>query len=133
MFLRLHLKGPLNYLLKASYNVLIVVVVKNTEFQDLLKEKKRNIYFTRHAQFRALQRLIPEKSIEDDLLSNSPTLVIEEDSDDPHKRKFSVYYLQFTGTYKKYIILINDEIRIITAMRTNKNLQSLMAGDKKWK
>ncbi|OIO25250.1 hypothetical protein AUJ14_04505 [Candidatus Micrarchaeota archaeon CG1_02_55_22] len=100
------------------------------EFVRLLNNKKRPIAFTAHALERARQRLLPQQVLEQDLSAGRPVAAFEQESDSPSERKFSAYYLQRPGLFHRYVVTLNNVLRVITVMRTSKELQRIVAGDK---
>ena len=100
------------------------------EFEKLLKSKKRVFVLTKHSAKRVRERSLPESLIKADIFENTPLKVVEQACETPGERKFSAYYLQIAGYFHHYIIVLNNEMRIITVMRTSKDLQKIVAGAK---
>lgn len=95
------------------------------EFVQLLKAKKREIHHTRHCTEQSHRRGMPLAVFENDLKNEKPVLVLEQESEQAGERKFDVYYLQRADLFHRYVFSINDEIRLITLMRTSKSIQKL--------
>lgn len=100
-------------------------------FLRLMKEKARELNFTVHARARCENRTLPESIVENDLLSGRPLIAFEQESESKNERKFNVYYKQSAGYSHRYVIALNGEVRVITVMRISRDMQKLMAGDKK--
>ena len=99
------------------------------EFQKLLSKKSRQMVYTVHAIQRArMRKIISEneteiKRFETDM-KESPSIVIEQDSESPDERKFKLYYKSSKeGGFIAYIVSINEDITVITVYRTSKALQ----------
>jgi len=98
------------------------------EFERLLKSKPRVMKPTPHSLERARKRQLPLSVVEVDLREGRPVLVFEQESEVAGERKFDVYYLQKPGYFHRYVISLNNELRVITVMRTSKDLQKRVAG-----
>ncbi|MBM3229658.1 hypothetical protein FJZ26_04470 [Candidatus Parvarchaeota archaeon] len=72
---------------------------------------------------------MPRQVCEQDIINESPALVMEQVSEIPHERKFDVYYHQKPGVFRRYVVTLNDSIRLITLMHTSKDIQNLVAGE----
>lgn len=99
------------------------------DFLNLLGQKKRRIAYTSHAISQAKDRGLVGageseiRRLGSDLLEE-PAIVVEQDSEIPHERKFKVYYgLPTEGGFIAYIITTDGELRVITAYRTSKSMQ----------
>ena len=101
------------------------------EFDKLLKSKQREIAYPPHAKENATKRIIPQLIVGKDLLDNTPVRAVEQKSEYLNERKFDVYYKQIEGVYRRYILAINDQIRLITLMRITSNIQGLIAKRKR--
>lgn len=91
------------------------------EFSRLVSGKQ--IIFTRHAMQRCEKRGMPEWAVRNDLQKETPKAVFEQKSENESERKFDVYYHQISDYYHRYVIVINENIRIITGMRVSKWMQ----------
>ncbi len=100
------------------------------EFYEILGRKKRGLRFSRHSSKRAKERGLPQAIVEADIYSGKPLKILEQKCETPGERKFNLYYLQLPGYYHRYVIVLNDEMRIITVIRTSKDLQKIVAGEK---
>ena len=100
------------------------------EFQKILTAKKRLQVFTMHASAMADKRGLPLAAFEDDIQNQRPAIVIEQDSEVACERKFDVYYLQAGRTFHRYVIALNNMMRVITLLRTNKDVQRKIADGK---
>lgn len=95
----------------------------------LLCKKPRNLEYTRHSISRARKReLISEDGetvpeFERDLLEGDPRVVVEQDSEGIHERKFKAYYRSPSGGFVVYIFVLNDQTRLISVYRTSKKIQ----------
>lgn len=97
------------------------------EFNTVLKTKSRQIVFTKHAERRATQRFFNSRMVEDDMLNRTPVMVLEQESGKEGERMFDLYYVQSPGVFHRYVACLNDEIRIITVLRTTKDIQKKVA------
>ncbi len=97
------------------------------EFKKLLAAKRRDSHFTRHARQQSEKRTIPLAVFEEDLARNEPVLVLEEECETAGERKFDVYYRQAAGLFHRYVICLNNKIRLITLLRTSKDVQKKVA------
>lgn len=100
------------------------------EFLQVLSSKKRGTVFTIHASSMAQKRGLPESAFEDDIKNQRPAIVIEQESEVVCERKFDVYYLQEGRTFHRYVIALNNLMRVITLLRTNKDIQRRIADGK---
>jgi len=100
------------------------------EFMRILNSKKRETAFTNHATSMAEKRGLPRSSFEEDVKSQRPAVVVEQESEVGCERKFDVYYLQDGRTFHRYVIALNNMMRVITLLRTNKDVQRKIADGK---
>jgi len=100
-------------------------LLKPEEFLQLLKAKERKIRHTRHCTEQSHRRGMPLAVFENDLKNEKPVVVLEQESEIAGERKFDVYYLQRGDLFHRYVFSVNDEIRLITLMRTSKSIQKL--------
>ena len=98
-----------------------------SEFKELIESKPRDIYFTKHAENRALQRFLSKMSVETDLFQNIAVKVLEQPSENSEERVFDVYFIQTTGVFHRYVVSLNSLIRVITLMRVKSTLQKLVS------
>jgi hypothetical protein len=98
-------------------------------FVELLRSKIREVRFTKHARFQSEKRLLPLKIAEQDIFEKTPLIVLEQDSERKEERKFNVYYPQDAGLFHRYVVAINSELRVITVIRTSKELQKKTMGE----
>ena len=89
-------------------------------FESLLKQKRREIYYTKHALAQAKSRNIVNdeetavKPFENDILCRIPDIVMElEGPEKPDERKFKAYFKSEWG-YRVYIMSIDGQISLIT-------------------
>ena len=83
-----------------------------------------------HAKARAGQRNLPISFFEEEIRAK-PTIVFEQQSDTTGERQFNAYYRQTEGYFHRYVLTLNDELRLITLMRVKKEAQRRIAGDRK--
>ena len=95
------------------------------EFAQVLGGKHRQIQHTRHCILQAHKRGMPLAVFENDLQNERPVLVLEQESENAGERKFDAYFLQKGDLFHRYVFSMNDEIRLITLMRTSKSVQKL--------
>ncbi len=76
------------------------------------------------------KRGLPRSSFEEDIRNQRPVIVIEQESEVACERKFDVYYLQEGRTFHRYVIALNNLMRVITLLRTNKDIQRRVADGK---
>lgn len=100
------------------------------EFAQVLLSKRRATVFTTHASAMSDKRGLPRSAFEDDIRNQRPAIVIEQESEVACERKFDVYYLQAGRTYHRYVIALNNMMRVITLLRTNKDVQRKIADGK---
>ncbi len=100
------------------------------DFHKLIKAKSRTIVFLPHCLERLKERTMLQKIAENDILSSSPVVVLEQDYEIKGIRKFRLYYKQDGVNFHTYIITINSDIRFITAWRTSKLRQNDIAKQK---
>ncbi|HLD76179.1 MAG TPA: hypothetical protein VI874_04120 [Candidatus Norongarragalinales archaeon] len=93
------------------------------EFQRTLSEKKREFVLTRHAELRIYERGLHQRPIEFDLFNGAIAHVVEQFSENPEERKFVVDLLTSDRLSLRYVIAINSEIRVITLMKKNRQLE----------
>lgn len=104
-------------------------IISKKAFMALLCKKPRNLEYTRHSISRARKReLISEDGetvpeFERDLLEGDPRVVVEQDSEGIHERKFKAYYRSPSGGFVVYIFVLNDQTRLISVYRTSKKIQ----------
>ena len=104
-------------------------LIDTDEFVALLKKKQRKIKYTSHSQEGANNRnLADDKTrideiFETDLKEHNPYKVFEQTCETPGERKFKLYFMSSSGGFMCYVIVLNDELRLITVYRTTKNLQ----------
>ncbi len=97
-------------------------------FLKLLKQKTRDIVYTRHSIVQARKRnligaeLDKIDTFESDI-QNTPYLVVEQVSEHPDERKFKVFYRSPVGGFLCYVFALDGQIRVITARRETKSLQ----------
>ncbi len=101
-------------------------------FRKLLHNKTRSLKYTSHSIDRAVKRAIitrTEETIprfEKDVHGNDPYLVVEQDSDSPAERKFKLYYRAPEGGFIAYIVVLNNQMRLISVYKTTKSIQQKM-------
>ena len=100
------------------------------EFMQALLSKRRVTVFTTHASAMADKRGLPKSAFEDDIKNQRPAIIIEQESEVACERKFDVYYLQAGRTFHRYVIALNNMMRVITLLRTNKDVQRKIADGK---
>lgn len=93
------------------------------EFFRLVHAKLRHFRLTRHATLKSEKLFLPENAVKADLFGERPLAVFEQPSDEAHERKFNAYYAQMAGLFHRYVLTLNNEIRLITVIRTSKDLQ----------
>jgi len=102
--------------------------IKKDEFEKILKLKDREYAITEHAAKRAAKRFLIIKVFKDDLETSTPAYIFEQEHDKGGERKFDVYYKQTDDFYHRYIVVINDCVRLITIMRVSKGVQREIIG-----
>lgn len=102
--------------------------VKKEEFEKLLRAKSRSYAITTHALERSKKRALSIDIFKRDLESGSLILAIEEEAQGEHERKFDVYYRQDGDYCHRYIMVLNDCLRLITLMRVSKGKQLDLLG-----
>ena len=95
------------------------------EFLRILRSKSRGVQVTAHAANRSSQRRIPLSAFEDDIYHSEPAVAIERESETAGCRKFDLYYHQTQDYFHRYVVVLNDCLRLITLMRVSKAKQSL--------
>jgi len=60
----------------------------------------------------------------EEIQTKEPEIVQEQRSTIEGERQFNIYYRQDDDKYHRYIVALNNAIRIITMMRVSRNLQS---------
>ncbi|MFA5246921.1 MAG: hypothetical protein WC408_03465 [Candidatus Micrarchaeia archaeon] len=105
-------------------------IIAADDFLLVLSSKKRETVYTKHAIAMAQKRGLPESAFEEDIKNQRPTIVIEQESEVACERKFDVYYLQEGRTFHRYVIALNNMMRVITLLRTNKDVQRKIADGK---
>lgn len=104
-------------------------IVDKKAFAELLNIKSRSFAYTRHSIKRARKREVINENeetvprFEKDLYEAGPYLVIEQDSEYAHERKFKLYYRSQEGGFIAYILVLNDQVRLISVYRTSKKIQ----------
>jgi len=66
----------------------------------------------------------------EDFLRSKPVFVFEQESEVSGERKFDVYYPQTPDLFHRYVVSLNNEIRVITMMRVSKAFQRWVAGQR---
>lgn len=102
--------------------------IKKDEFEKLLKMKDRSYAITEHAESRAKKRFLSIESFKKDISFGKPLLVFEQEHETLGERKFDIYYRQTDDYFHRYIIVLNDCIRLISLMRVSKDIQREMIG-----
>ncbi len=95
------------------------------EFLEILRSKSRETQVTSHAAARSKQRHMPLSVFENDIYKSEPAVVIEKESETAGFRKFDLYYHQTQDYFHRYVVVLNDYIRLITLMRVSKAKQYL--------
>ena len=113
-----------------THNVVMGKPTSIDEFMRILNSKKREIVFTAHALEMSSKRGLPRSSFEEDMSTQHPTVAVEQESEVACERKFDVYYLQEGRTFHRYVIALNNMMRVITLLRTNKDVQRKVADGK---
>ena len=98
-----------------------------SEFVSFLKSKHREFQITKHASERSKQRFISLSVFNNDL-AKLPLIVIEKEAEGKGERMFDLYYMQRGEYFHKYVIVLNDYLKLITLMRISKVKQSMMHG-----
>ncbi len=93
---------------------------KTDEFRQVLARKKRQLLLTRHAEMRAVERDLEHRLIQTDLIKGRITSVREQHSENPDERNFDVQVIGTDGQPMRYVLAINNIIRVITLMRVNR-------------
>jgi len=94
------------------------------EFLRLLWAKNRKLAVTLHARARSVSRSIPLGVFEEDL-KGEQVAVAECQAEGKGERKFDVYYRQKGDYFHRYVVVLNDCLRLITLMRVSKSKQAL--------
>jgi len=94
------------------------------EFLPYLRAKQRALQITIHAQNRSVSRSIPISVFEADL-KGEPVAVVEKQADRKDERMFDLYYHQRGDYFHRYVVVLNDCLRLITLMRVSKSKQVL--------
>lgn len=102
--------------------------IKRKDFERLLKIKKRGYEITDHAKERAQKRYLLIETFKKEIESSKPVRIFEQEHETSGERKFDVYYLQTDNFYHRYIIVLNDNIRLISLMRVSKDMQRKIIG-----
>lgn len=97
--------------------------LKPETFFALISAKKRRLEFTVHAISRAERRFMDKGICERELATVLPFFVEEQASEIQGERVFDVYFLQKDEKYHRYVIVINEVLRVITMMRISRDLQ----------
>lgn len=102
--------------------------IEATEFKKILEKKRREVVFTIHSRERAEQRRINLNTVENNLYSGEIVKVVEQKAEKTGERKFDVYFLQKPGLFHRYVVCLNNLIRVITLMRVSRTLQKIVSG-----
>jgi hypothetical protein len=98
-------------------------------FLEMLRQKTRDIAYTRHSIRQAkMRKIIADKEtkiekFEKDFQEEEPYCVVEQTSETVAERKFKLYYRSHEGGFVVYIISMDGQIRLITVYRTTKSIQ----------
>lgn len=101
---------------------------KKEEFENFLKAKNREYVITGHANERSKKRALSIENFKRDLDEGELLLAIEEEAEFGHERKFDVYYRQDGDYCHRYIIVLNDCLRLVTLMRVSRGKQLDLIG-----
>lgn len=91
-------------------------------FRRLLHREKRLLVLTRHAQERAFERGLENRLIQSDLLQGRLASVLPRDSTSPGELVFDVRLIGRDGQPMRYVLAINNLIRVITLMKMSRIL-----------
>ncbi len=103
------------------------MVISASDFLELVRTKQRQFKFTKHALSRAEKRLMQPQVCQNEILTKEPDSVEEQKAQLEGERHFNVYYKQDSDKYHRYVVALNNVIRVITMMRISKKLQSRWA------
>ncbi len=106
-------------------------LVSASEFRTLLSLKAREFFSTKHAVAQAEKRFLPIEIARRELENEPPILVLEQECETTGERKFDVYFVQKEGVFHRYVVCLNSRLRLITLMRTSKDVQKKVAGEEK--
>ncbi len=98
--------------------------ISPADFLESVRAKQREFKFTSHALSRAQKRLMQLDVCREEVLLKEPEIVEEQKSNVGGERQFDVYYKQDNDKYHRYVLALNNAIRVITMMRISRNLQS---------
>lgn len=87
------------------------------EFRRVLQRKKRYLVLTHHAEMRAAERQIENRLIQTDLLEGNIQPIRETLCEMPDERVFDVHVIATDGQPMRYVLAINNLIRVITLMK----------------
>ena len=93
------------------------------KFFELILFKKRPLVFTKHALLKLEKRFMDEAICEKELTTLAPIHVEEQACDAQGERLFDAYYFQKDEKFHRYVIVINEVIRVVTMMRISRDLQ----------
>ncbi len=93
---------------------------KTDEFRQIIAGRRRELVLTRHAEMRAVERGLEHRLIQTDLIKGRMTSVREQRSESPDERNFDVQVIGTDGQPMRYVLAINNIIRVITLMRVNR-------------
>ena len=93
-------------------------------FLELVRAKQREFKFTVHALSRAEKRLMHLEVCKEEILTKEPEIIAEQKSNVSDERQFNMYYKQDDDKFHRYVVALNNSIRVITMMRISRNLQS---------
>ncbi len=105
----------------------VIVSISPSFFLEMIRQKQRHFKFTQHALNRAEKRLMQLSICQEEILTKEPQNIEEQKSPVEGERQFSVYYKQNGDKYHRYVVALNNVIRVITMMRISKDLQSRWA------
>lgn len=93
---------------------------KIAKFRKTLAERMRESLLTLHAQMCASERELENRLIQTDLQQGEILEVREQPSVDANERVFDVRLVGIDGQTMRYILAINNLIRVITLMRISR-------------
>ena len=104
-------------------------IIDTQEYLKLIRRQDRKIVYRKHAIKQAIERdfirngmeTIP--SFEKDISENTPHLAVQQTCETKDHKQFKVYYGSALGGYSVYILILNEQMYVISTYRTTKNLQ----------
>jgi len=90
------------------------------QFRNVLVRQKRQLVLTHHAQMRASERELENRLIQTDLLTGEMKSVEEQASEIAGERVFDIHVIGTDGQPMRYVLAINNLIRVITLMKVSR-------------